>query len=473
MTKFTSKLEAVHQICIALPELPECQIMSNIAEILIAQIWNSQWFRQPLETHDARQIRVVYPGIWSHGFGPDFRDAMLDIDGRLVTGDVEVETDVDGWTRHGHDQNDAFDNVILQVVARDRKNMIVRRSNGGLVPRVILPDFLDRPLDEFAKDVHVRPLGAIGFDSCAPDVVAEHPELVREVWQRAGDRRMQEKVAAIAGELAISPPAQVLYARMLDALGFSRNREPMAEVAVRLRIEQLLAATGEDDPRDRFWVTAALMLGTGGFLPLSPRDAAIAGLEPTQIGRVESRWREAGTAWHGIEVSPGFWTLARLRPAAHPVRRLLAAAAIFSSTSGSVVEHLVRLLSAPEPRQAVQQWLIGDNPWLGKDHGHELIVNVIVPFALAYGDEARQSDISDAAAELWQQLPAGRGNAITKATRAQICGERRISPGSARAEQGLLHINRNGCTQMRCFECPIAHLALHWQSRSEADSGRL
>ena len=445
-------------------QVTECPIMSDVGEIVVAQVWNGQRFQQPVETTDGRVIKVVYPGVWTHGFGPDFRGAMLDIDGRLATGDVEVELDVRGWYQHGHDRNSDFDNVILQIVASDRDEPLVRRSDGAAIPRVVLPDYLDQSLAFFANRSDIRPLGAIGFDHCAPGVARDDPDAIREIWQRAGDQRMQEKVSAISGDLSVEPPAQVLYERVMDALGYSRNREPMAEVAARLPIDQLATRINEAPHADRFFRAAGLLLGVGGFLPLSPQDAAMTGLEPTKTGQIETNWRDNGRAWHSVSVSPGFWTLARLRPAAHPVRRLLAAAVIVNSAANGIVERLVSGLESERPRQELESWIIGENPWLGKDHGLELIVNVIIPFGLAYGDAAHQPDVRDAAAELWQQVPAGRGNAVTKSTREQICGDSTLASGSARAEQGLIHINRNGCQKMRCYECPIAHVALQWDS---------
>lgn len=447
--------------------------MSDVSEIILARIWNGQRFWQPLETTDGRVIRVVYPGVWTHGFGPDFRDAMLDFDGRLVTGDVEVELDVGGWYQHGHDGNSGFDGVILQIVARSGDEPPVRRSDGGTVPRVVLPDFLDQPLEMFASESLTRPLGAIGFEHCAPDVARKHPDAIREIWHRAGDQRMQEKVSTISGDLAVKPPAQVLYERLMDALGYSRNREPMAEVAGRLPIDQLALRVNEAPASDRFLRAAGFLLGVGGFLPLSPPDATITGIEPTRLGQIEAQWREFGSAWHAVPVAPGAWSLARIRPAAHPARRLLAAAVIISAAGDGIVERVVRCLATDRPRRELESWIIGENPWLGKDHGLEIIVNVFVPFGLAYGQEAQQPDVADAAAELWQQLPAGRGNSITKATRTQICGEAEVASGSARAEQGLIQIHRNGCQQMRCYECPIAHLALEWESNAGNVSKRL
>jgi hypothetical protein len=446
--------------------------MSEIAELLLAQVWNSQWVHQPLYTTDGCSLRVVYPGVWTHGFGPDFRDAMIDIDGTLRTGDIEVDIDVVGWSQHGHDQNDNFDNVILHVVSRDAEIDAVRRSDGGLVPRVVLTDFLRGPLEDFASQAGLRPLGQIGFETCAPDVAQHQPDNLRSVWQRAGDRRMQEKVATISGEMAVNSPEQVLYARLLDALGFSRNREPMQEVAVRLSIDQLPRALECRRQHSRFWSAASLLLGIGGFLPLSPRDSWIAKLEPSQIGVIESEWSEVGEPWHPITVSPGFWNLARIRPAAHPVRRLLAAASIIVSAEDGLVEHLVTSLQASRPRSRLNRWLADENPYLGKGHAHEIIVNVLIPFAMAYGDEADQPDVLDAAAALWQDLPAGRGNAVIRQTQEQICGDAKVQIASARAEQGLIHIHRNGCRQMRCFECPVAHLTLQLEQGLDRKSAR-
>jgi hypothetical protein len=61
---------------------------------------------------------------------------------------------------------------------------------------------------------------------------------------------------------------------------------------------------------------------------------------------------------------------------------------------------------------------------------------------------------------LWNDLPAGRGNAVIARMVDQICAEHPVRVVSARAEQGLLHLQQTGCNAMRCFECPIAHLEL-------------
>ena len=124
------------------------------------------------------------------------------------------------------------------------------------------------------------------------------------------------------------------------------------------------------------------------------------------------------------------------------------------------MEDLCALFRLPDPHSALLDWLTADNPFLGTALAHEMIVNVIVPFALSYATCAEQDELLTATGQLWDRLPAGRGNAVIRHTVEQTCGPHRVPVRTARAEQGLLHIQRTGCAEMRCYECPVAHLAL-------------
>ena len=200
------------------------------------------------------------------------------------------------------------------------------------------------------------------------------------------------------------------------------------------------------------------LLGVAGFLPLSPREQEIAGFNADERDAVEQSWSELGSAWRSIEVSPTTWNLARVRPAAHPIRRLLSLAVFLARLEEGLIEETCARLSDPDAYSALRRWMTAGNPYLGAAHAHEIIVNVFVPFGLAYGDNVGETDLVDQAMQLWSRMPAGRGNAVINRMVDQICAGHPIPVTSARAEQGLLHLHQTGCTAMRCFECPIAHL---------------
>lgn len=440
--------------------------MAEGSELLLAQVWNAQWLAPELRTSEGQALRVVYRGVWTHADGPDFTGALLEIGGRLVTGDVELHRRASDWLAHGHHLDPAYERVALHVVLDDDLGRPVRRRSGERVPTLVLSTCLPGPLASFPALPGLRPLGAIGFDYCAPQVAATAPERVIQVWEAAGDVRLAEKVARIAARLTLEPPAQTLYWLLLDALGYSRNREGMRGIAERLPYDHLdsrLAGRSTDERRQR---AAGLLLGVGGFLPLSPADEELAGLSPREARAIEQAWQAHGEAWRGLELPPTTWRLHRQRPANHPLRRLLALAWLLAREDEGLLPALLDRLVRPDAARAIQSWLARDNPYLGEGRAHEIVVNVAVPFALAYGEAAGQEEIVSAAGELWARLPAGRGNAIARRTAEQICGPHRLRLSTARAEQGLLQLYHAGCRQLRCYECPIAHLALAWERAS-------
>ncbi|MDI3340722.1 MAG: DUF2851 family protein, partial [Sphaerobacter sp.] len=250
--------------------------MALIEEIILAQIWHAQWLADRLRTTDGRDVRVVYRGVWTHGAGPDFTGALLDLGGRLVSGSVEVHRRAAGWYEHGHHRDPAYNDVVLHVVLDDDPGRPARRQDGSTVATLALRPYLLGPVEAFRPAPALRPLGAIGFAHCAPAVAATRPAALVRVWEAAGDARLAGKVASLAQALSAAPPGQVLYARLLDALGYSRNREGMRAVADRLPYPDLEARLAGQPPWERRARAAGLLLGVAGFLPLSPREAALA-----------------------------------------------------------------------------------------------------------------------------------------------------------------------------------------------------
>lgn len=439
-----------------------------VSELFLAQIWNAQWLSDESRTTDDLRLRVVYRGIWTHGLGPDFSGALIDIDGQLRQGDVEIHRRASDWDRHGHRFDPAYDRVILHVVENDDLGNPVRRRDGLPIPTLVLGDYVPGPVGSLQPAATQRPLGAIGFEHCAPEVAATNPGAIREIWERAGDVRMDAKVRRVAQALALDPPHQVFYAMLLDALGYTRNREGMRAIAERLRWEQLEDRLTGRSQVERFERAAGLLLGVGGFLPCSPAEAELSGLDIDVVSRVEGIWMAHGAAWHDLRLPPTVWQLARQRPAGHPLRRILALATLVSRGDAGLAEEVCERLRMANPRRALRDWLVKGNPYLGTAHAHEIVVNVILPFALAYGEETGRDELIQPASALWETLPAGSGNALTRRTAEQICGPKpgRLPTGTARAEQGLLHIYQTGCRVMRCYECPIAHLALRHQAES-------
>ena len=89
-----------------------------------------------LTTTDGRLIEIIDPGLHNRNAGPDFFNAKVKIDGQTWVGNVEIHDKSKDWYLHGHDQNPAYDNVVLHVA--ECIDCEVRNSKGETLPQLML-----------------------------------------------------------------------------------------------------------------------------------------------------------------------------------------------------------------------------------------------------------------------------------------------------------------------------------------------
>ena len=70
-----------------------------------------------LRTTDGRAVEIIDPGLHNTHSGPDFFNAKLRIDGTMWVGNVEIHERSADWFMHSHDQDPAYNNVVLHVAS--------------------------------------------------------------------------------------------------------------------------------------------------------------------------------------------------------------------------------------------------------------------------------------------------------------------------------------------------------------------
>jgi hypothetical protein len=431
---------------------------SSPTERDVAAAWNDGLFRGPFRLIDGREVEIVHRGTWTHGFGPDFRDALIAVGGReLVTGSVEIHLRASGWRAHGHHLDPRYNDVVLHVVLEDDGGE-TRRMDGKLVPVLALPA---------ECQALIEPRGPVdwslvGGEVCAAHLTATRPEVVRRALSDLGDMRLAAKVARLEGQLAERPPADVLYREIFDGLGYSANREPMRALADRLPLSAIEGVLGALTDRARYSAAGGILFGVAGFLPISPTDAAAAGWRPDLIATVEEGWGRFGPPWHDAVLSPAVWTRARVRPTNHPARRLAAGAALLANAQGGLLPTLMDELrnGADVTELLCRLCAISDEALVGRDRAAGIVVNAIVPFALALSEQSGDLILGEAAARAWEGMPAAESNEVTRRGLRQVAGAVRLSGLGARGQQGLIQLDLTLCRPRRCFECPIAAAVL-------------
>jgi hypothetical protein len=210
----------------------------------------------------------------------------------------------------------------------------------------------------------------------------------------------------------------------------------------------------------------AALLGAAGFLPLSPAHAELAGLVPSQSAVVERLHAEVVKASRADAVAGDVWSLNRVRPLNHPVRRLASLGSLLTRCGRDGV--LVAVVAVPlDTHDPWRDWLNAARPAIGAVRARQLAVNVLAPFVAAYADVTADRELAERCASAWECLPGAVDDGVSRAALRQIVGDRRFPIRLSLENQGLHQIGRNGCAHLRCFECPIALLALEHEPASD------
>ena len=144
------------------------------------------------------------------------------------------------------------------------------------------------------------------------------------------------------------------------------------------------------------------------------------------------------------------WKLFRVRPSNHPSRRLEGMAALLDRAWDEGLAAWAAALVAEGSVAAVRAGLAvaadgGGGALIGADRASDLAVNVVLPFARAWGNFNRDGGLSTAALTLYRAWPPLQENAITEEA-LRLLGvegaDGKELRRSARRQQGLIRVYR-------------------------------
>jgi len=439
------------------------QLMPTITESSVVRLWDRlARSGREFQTVEGEPLRVIYPGRTSDEPGSDIRDAVLRIGGREVKGAIEVHVGSRGWQAHRHDRDRTYNGIVLHVVLQHDALMPTCLENGVPVPVVALQDCPE----------------TVGSALEPPSYPCSRlpPDLLTRALDDAGMARFEEKAAAFRADMQASDPAQVLHEGIMRALGYSRNCTPFLTLARRLPLSALEPFIKQ---RDELGLEARLF-GMAGLLPSQRTDAPPPVLRGPYVQEIEARWRAHPCSG---SLTLAHWRLFRVRPGNHPARRLAGMVRLLRRHGDGLLEGLMTLVAGASPED-VPAWLEAgltvpaEGYWadhydfgrscpnlglhlIGGARVVEIVVNVLLPFGVGWGQGRRAGHLSHAkgnlsgkASRLFATHPAADENAIGRQMRAQL-GLKRAAVSTAERQQGLLHLYKRYCTQGRCGECPL------------------
>ena len=400
-----------------------------------------------LKTTDGELIEVEQPGTWNLEAGPDFLNAVLLIgrEKRRICGDLEIHIHPSGWKQHGHADDPRYTNVRFHIVyfqGLEIPGLIQIPLKEALAST---PRFSFENIDTTAYPYSI-PTGDFPMSKMDPDQKIQ--------WlESAGEERLRLKAERLTQALKTQDPEQVLWEELLTALGYKNNKSPFRQLARTLPIDRLRNLV--NTPNEAY----ALLLGLSGLLPTNP-DPAWPTETRTFIRTLWDFWWKQSEELKELALNKSDWTLSGIRPANHPVRRLMAAAhyaflvgcssAASPSCKGSTQSfNLRRLTEFPSNFWNFHMsWKTKCEPTalVGKARANAIITNILIPFQAATGKMQVELD----------QLPAEPSNSIIRQTAYTLFGPDHTPKTyrSALARQGLIQIFHDYILPNRLNELP-------------------
>ncbi len=275
-----------------------------VTEKQVQEIWLDVLQRGlELKTAADESFKIVYPGRLNDDRGADYKDAVIITNGIRRRGDIELHLKTSDWWHHRHHLDPAYNCVVLHVVYRSDTARPVNLENGFSVPSLALQDYLETAVPETGVMYPCR---------------QKKTGNLKEALEKAGDTRFFTAAECFRDMSRQKGAGQTLYQGIMTALGYTKNKQPMAELAARLPLRRLEALAVKNLPDDEYLAGCqGLLLGAAGLLPLLTKEKI-----------PEDAWlKKLGYYWQSSRpgiITDSRWNFFKVRPGNHPVRRLAA-----------------------------------------------------------------------------------------------------------------------------------------------------
>lgn len=435
----------------------------SMPELDLQSLWFAGEFGGDFTALDGRRVTIRDFGVWNHSAGPDFTDCAIDVEGKTLRGDIELDPDARDWERHGHGANAGYENVVLHLFTSmpedqrfytrtvGHREVLQVHLNGGMLHDAARP----------------RRIAEARLGRCALPLATMDEGKAASFIEAAAQYRLQRKATKLAALIRIHGREQAVYQSLANALGYRNNQRPFTVLTQRLPLRDLLKRNALE--------REALIFGVSGFL----ESVRYEDTEPdTRIYLRElwSEWwkiRDVYLTWlddpHRLR-----WQIAGARPGNHPQRRLGALTAVLRSWKRVMASlqsaktwsqnafndvmlelehdywsHHYTLLASPSAKPLAM---------IGGTRVQEIMANVCYPLLVPEN------------AELWaefKQLPSVLENQKVRRAALRLFGE---TPRGVKMQkklfhqQGLLQIYEDYCLEddSACAECPFPERLKEW-----------
>jgi len=414
-----------------------------MSEEFLSFIWKYRLYNPESLYLEGEKMEVIHPGELNFDSGPDFFNTKIKIGDTLWAGNAEVHVKASDWNSHNHDQNPAFDNVILHIT--EQNDLPVFTSKGRQIPTIAMT--FDKAYLENYNELMIKQK----WISCA-DRIASVDAIVISSWVgKVGVERLESHTVHVLGNLTDTTNnwEEAFYRQLARSYGFHINSQPFEALAMTIPYKILKKHS------HNLLQVEALLFGQAGFLHDDYN-------EDEYYVKLKTEYEFLRSKYHLHPVDTHVWKFMRLRPGNFPTIRVAQFAALIHCHASlfSIIldtadlNSLFNLFAVDVSEYWRTHYTFGNisrpmRKLIGADSTKIIIINTIVPFYFIYGKKLGIPQFQDKAMQFLEQIEAETNSIITQ------WRSLKINPKNAFESQALLQMKNEYCEKKRCLECGI------------------
>lgn len=410
-------------------------------ESLLHYFWKNKIFSTlNLQTIDNHSLTLVHAGFPHQDAGPDFKQAIIKIDGFTWVGDVEIHVRTSDWLKHKHQFDEKYQSIILHVVYEHDRDI------ESHCPTLELKNYISEHLIEEYQKLSLSS-ELLPCKSALNDLTS----LQLTSWlSRVATERLLRKQKELFDMLdqCHGDWHETAFRLLLKNFGFRTNAPAFDMLAQNLPYKYIVKH------RDSQLQIYALFFGQAGMLDEEYAD-------DDYYLSLQSEYQYLKYKYKLQPIPVKLWNLLRLRPQNFPCVRIAQLCQIIFE----LPELIPNILKEDSEICYFPSHITPHVYWethrhfgkkcnryscvIGKQTIDLLLINTIVPAKFAYSTFMGNEVMKEQALGLLETIDF-EINSITRTYAAAG-----FPKDNALCSQALMELNKQYCTSKRCLDCDI------------------
>jgi len=419
-------------------------------EAFLHTIWKYKLLGQTqFKGSKQEDIEIISIGEHNQDSGPDFFNSKIRINNIVLAGNVEIHFKTSDWLKHQHQNDKAYDNLVLHVVYEHDKELTQNEQYNVSVLEIknyISPSLLEQ-YNQLQRSKQVIACGK---------AITKVSDIVWKSWlDRLAITRIEQKTKYIEHLFYYTKQnhEDALYILLCRNFGFKINNEAFELLGKSLSYSILKKYA------DNSTQVEALLYGVAGFL-----DELFQDKYPKQL---QNEFEFLKHKHQLIPLKKEHWKFSKTRPINFPTVRISQLANIIGKQKS--LYHLIEekpdlgTLKAYFDSEPNSYWRTHfkfdseseDSPkLLGDKAFHSILINTIVPYLFFMSKHNLHADFVDYALDLLSQLPAEVNTKTKEFTKLGV------KTDNALESQAQIQLLDTFCTKKLCLQCNVAEFLL-------------